>query len=83
MASQATVDLARRAKRLYEERLRAQLEVTHLNEYLAIEPESGDHFFGKTLSEAIQAARAAHPDRLAYGLRIGHNSAVNIGALEP
>jgi hypothetical protein len=83
MVSQATTDVVRRAKRLYEEKLREQLEATHLHQYLAIEPDSGDYFFGGTLSEAIQAARAAHPNRLAFGLRIGHDTALNIGVLDP
>jgi len=37
--------------------------------------------FGKTLSEAIQASRAAHPDRLAFAMRVGHDAAVHIGVM--
>ena len=81
MASAQTEDLARRATRLYEESLREQLERTHLNDFVAIEPDSGDYFFGTTLSEAIQASRAAHPDRLAFGIRVGHSAAVHIGEM--
>ena len=36
----------------------------------------------KTLSEAIQAARAAHPARLPFALRVGHKSTVELGAAE-
>ena len=83
MVSEQTAEVARRAKQLYEEKLRTRLEATHRNDFVAIEPDSGDYFFGKTLSEAIQASRAAHPDRLAFALRVGHSTAVNIGVLLP
>jgi hypothetical protein len=83
MVSQQTADVARRAKKLYELRLRAKLEATNRNEFVAIEPESGDYFIGKSLSEAIQSSRATHPDRLAFAIRIGHSVAVNIGVLTP
>ncbi len=79
MVSEKTADVGRRAKQLYEETLRTKLEATNMNDFVAIEPDSGDYFFGKTLSEAIQASRAAHPDRLAFAMRVGHSAAVHIG----
>jgi|AP95_1055475.scaffolds.fasta_scaffold147054_1 hypothetical protein len=81
MASAQTEELAQRATKLYEETLREQLERTNLNDFVAIEPDSGDYFFGTTLSEAIQASRSAHPDRLAFGIRVGHTAAVHIGEM--
>lgn len=81
MASNQTDDVVRRAKRLYEDTLRETLERTHMNDFVAIEPASGDYFFGKTLSETIQASRTAHPDRLAFGMRVGHSAAIHIGAM--
>jgi hypothetical protein len=81
MVSEQTADVARRAKQLYEDKLRAKLEVTTRNDFLAIEPDSGEYFFGKTLSEAIEASRAAYPTRLAFAMRVGHGTAVNIGVL--
>ena len=83
MVSEQTADVARRAKQLYEETLRQKLEATNKNDFVAIEPDSGDYFFGKTLSEAIQAARAAHPDRLSFAMRVGHEAAVQIGVMTP
>ena len=73
-------DLYERADRLYQERLRAELERSHLNSFVAIEPESGDYFLGRTLSEASAVASAAHPDRRCCILRIGHSVALHIGA---
>jgi hypothetical protein len=83
MVSERTEDVVRRATQLYEEKLRETLERTNMNDFVAIEPDSGDYFFGKTLSEAIQASRAAHPDCLAFAMRVGHSTAVHIGVLNP
>jgi len=83
MVSQATTDVARRAKQLYDAKLRTKLEADHLNRFVAIEPDSGDYFLGQTLSEAIGASRAAHPDRLAFAMRVGHTAAVHLGVLAP
>ena len=77
--SQNTRDIAREAKRIYEERLQGALEESHMNEFVAIEPISGDHFLGRTLSEAIGASRLKYPDRLAHALRVGHKAAVHFG----
>jgi hypothetical protein len=81
MISARTADIARRAERLYAERLQQELEPDHANEYVAIEPESGQYFLGSTLSEAIQAANAAFPDRLTFTMRVGHAAAVHLGVL--
>ncbi len=81
MVSVKTEDVARRATELYEMRLRRQLEKTNLHDFVAIEPDSGDYFFGKTLSEAIQASRKVHPDRLAFAMRVGHSAAIHIGVM--
>jgi hypothetical protein len=71
--------VADRARKIYEERLKAELEPAHNDEFVAVEPESGDFFFGKTLSEAIGASRAKHPEKLAHAFRVGHRAAVHFG----
>jgi hypothetical protein len=83
MPSSTSTDLARRAQTIYEQRLRAVLEPKHLDDFVAIDPDSGDFFLGKTLSEAIQAARAAYPDRLPFALRVGHTTTVEMGVMCP
>jgi len=80
MDPQPSHDMARRGEQFYRQRLKDQLEQSHPDEFVAIEPESGDFFLGGTLSEAIGAAREAHPDRVAYAIRIGHAAAVHLGA---
>jgi hypothetical protein len=76
----SATELFERAEQVYKERLRHGLERTHPNSFVAIEPESGDFFLGRTLSEASAAASAAHPDRRCCVLRVGHSAALHIGA---
>ena len=79
MVSPEMKEIARRGQEIYDHKLRAQLEATQLGRFVAIEPESGDYFIAQKLDEAIQAARAKHPDRLAYALRVGFATAVELG----
>jgi hypothetical protein len=79
MAVQDVDTLVRSAERLYAERLQAQLEKSHPDEFVAVEPVSGDYFLGHTLSEAIGAAHDAHPDRLSHAMRVGHPAALHFG----
>ncbi len=81
MVSEKTIDVVRRAKQLYKETLQTKLEATNKDDFVAIEPDTGDYFFGKTLSEAVQAARKTHPDRLTFVMRVGHKAAVHIGVM--
>jgi hypothetical protein len=73
-------NLYERAERIYEERFRVGLERSHLHAFVAIEPDSGEYFLGRTLSEAAAAARAKYPDRPCGILRVGHEATVHIGA---
>ncbi len=72
-------EFVRIAEEVYETRLRTILEPEHVDEFVAIEPKSGDYFLGKTLSEAIGAARRSYPDRLAHAMRVGHKAALHFG----
>ena len=79
MSSQELSQLIADAEQLYQKKLRSLLEVTHRDEFVAIEPISGDYFLGKTLSEALGAARDAYPDRLSHTMRVGHQAALQFG----
>lgn len=81
MVSPNTENTAREAKAIYERGLRAALESEHMNEFVAIEPISGEYFLGQTLCEAIGASRDKFPDRLAHALRVGHKAAIHMGLL--
>jgi hypothetical protein len=81
MVSQETRDLIERAEKYYATYLKEKLEKTHMHSLVAIEPDSGDYFFGETLSEASNACRQKHPDKRAHMMRVGHQAAVHIGVL--
>ncbi len=81
MPNVKSIELARRARAIYDERYKANLEANNADDFVAIEPDSGDFFLGKTLSEAIQAARAAHPQRIPFAVRVGHEATVELGVL--
>lgn len=79
MVDEKQRSLAHQARAIYEARLRGILEHSHMDEFVAIEPISGDYFTGHTLSDAIGASRSRHPDRLTHALRVGHSAAVHFG----
>ena len=81
MVSAETKSVIERAKRIYDEQLRAGLEPGHLNRFVAIEPESGEYFVGNTFDEAVKLARAKHPTRLSHTIRIGQRAAFHMGGL--
>ncbi len=82
MASDDTSSVMERAKRIYADRLQAVLEPGHRDQFVAIEPEYGEHFLGDTFDEAVKSARSKHPSRLPHTIRIGHRAAVHIGGLQ-
>ena len=59
-----------RGQAVYE-KLKSDLEPAHEGEIVAIHPESGDHFLGKTLNEADEKAFATYPDEWLYFVRLG------------
>ncbi|HSG73503.1 MAG TPA: hypothetical protein VLA12_24010 [Planctomycetaceae bacterium] len=74
------MSVAEKAKEIYECELKAQLEVDHRDEFVAIEPESKSHFLGDTFIDAALAAKHAYPERKSFVIRIGHEAAFHLGA---
>lgn len=70
----------RAVHRIYDERLKAGLEPMHSGKVVAIDPETGEYFLGDDLTQALDAALAAHPGRKFGVLRIGGGAAVRVGA---
>ena len=78
MVSTTQSSVARDALAIFD-RIKESLEASHANQFVAIEPLSGEYFFGTTLSDAIGASRREYPDRLAHAFRVGHKAAVHFG----
>lgn len=79
MAGPDVDEFVARAEAIYTDRLQSILERDHLNQFVAIEPQSGDHFLGATLNDASRSARQVYPDRLTHVIRIGHRAALHFG----
>jgi hypothetical protein len=75
------MSIAEQAKRVYEARLKADLEARHRDQFVAIEPVSGSYYLGTQFIDAALAAKRAHPDRKSFVIRIGHESAFHIGGV--
>ena len=78
MASPHADNIMQRAEEIYEKRLKTTLEATALHQFVAIEPDSGDYYLGRTISEAAAAARKAHPDRIFGVLCVGHSATLDL-----
>ena len=72
-------DFIERGKRLYDERLRGELEPENAGRFLAVEPDSERYFLGDTDVEALTAAREAMPGSLFYLVRVGYETAHSVG----
>jgi hypothetical protein len=83
MTSEESKAVADSARRIYESRLRAELQREHPGKYACIEPVSGRHFLGDTFDQAVNAAIDAFPERLAHTLRIGRSGALYLGVMAP
>ena len=81
MISNETRVVIDQAKAIYE-RYREALEAEHRDQFVAIEPVSGDRFVADSFNAAVRAARSAHPSRLSHTIRIGHDAVFHIGLME-
>ena len=81
MVSTLSKSVADRAKLIYSSRLEADLEFSHQNDFVAIEPDSGEFFIADSFRQAVAAARKAYPDRLSFAIRAGNQPAIHMGAM--
>lgn len=81
MSSTETKSVITRAKKIYEQRLQNDLELNHMDRFVAIEPDSGDFFFDDTFDAAVRLARLKHPTKLSHTIHIGHAAAFHIGVM--
>ncbi len=81
MVSDETKFVISRAKNVYEQRLRCDLEANHRDQFVSIEPDSGDYFIGKTFDEAVKLARSKYPSKLSHTIHVGHAAAFHIGVM--
>lgn len=68
-------ELVRRARQLYEQKLRVLLEPNQQGRYVAIEPETGRYFLGETGTAAAVEAHTSMPKHIFYLAKIGYEAA--------
>lgn len=70
-------DISKIGQEIYDTKLKAKLEPEFNGQFVAIEPQSGAHYLGKTMSEAKQEASKAHPGKKFFLVRVGYKAAVS------
>ncbi len=66
--------LAKRGREYYEQHLKDRLEKEYRGKIIAIDVDSGDYFFGETVSEAVSEGRQKYPGKVFYAVRIGYKA---------
>ncbi len=66
-------EFAAKGRQVYKQ-IQTDLEAKHKGKIVAIEPESGDYFLGRTIGEAGNKAKKKYPDKIFYFARIGHRA---------
>lgn len=72
-------EIAQRGQALYDQQIRAQVETGHQGEFLVVDIETGAYEIDVDELEALQRARAKHPDAALYLLRVGYATAYRLG----
>lgn len=68
-----------KARSIYVDRLRDELEPQHDGELIAVEPESGGYVLAKTFREIDLASQAQFGTKPVHIFRVGGGGAVKIG----
>ena len=71
--------LAEKGREFYNQNLKSLLEPAENGKFVAIEPESGRYFVGKTTRETMDKAHREMPDNKFYLQRIGYTFAHSFG----
>jgi hypothetical protein len=72
-------EVAARGEALYEQQIRAHVEVAHMGKFVVIDIETGDYEIDVDDLAATKRALAKRPDAVLYGLRIGVPTAYRLG----
>ncbi|MBM3237811.1 hypothetical protein FJZ31_16100 [Candidatus Poribacteria bacterium] len=62
--------IVRKSEEIYQN-IKTEMEANHKGKFLAIDPESGNYYLGKTSLEAGLNGRKEHPNSVFYIIRIG------------
>lgn len=74
-------EIAREGTRIYEE-IKSRYEPQHNGKFLAIDIETKNAYMGEITSDAVEQARAAHPQRVFYVVKIGFSVSEVLASLQ-
>lgn len=78
-ARYTTEEIARRAKMLYDQQIRAKVEEADRGKVLVLDIESGDYEIDSDRRAASDRAHARHPNGAFFAIRIGYPAMTKIG----
>jgi len=67
-------EVADKGEEIYK-KIKDELEPEHKGEFVTINVDTGEYWFGKTGMEADKKARERYPDDVFYLARVGHRTA--------
>lgn len=73
-------EIAEAGTQIYEE-TKSQYEPQYNGKFLAIDTESRNVYMGETTVDAVEQARAAHPEKVFYVVKIGFSASEVLAAL--
>jgi hypothetical protein len=78
-------EVVRQGKALYEQQIRAQVELGNIGKFLVLDIETGAYEIDREEVAAFKRAKAKRADAPLYMLRIGYRAAYHLGGagLEP
>lgn len=79
-------EVENRGEKIYQQRIRAEVEPEHKGEFLVVDVETGEYEVDRSDLAATKRALARRPDAVLYGLRVGYPTAYRLGgrfATEP
>lgn len=72
-------EVSARGEKIYQERIRAKVEVEHKGKFLVVDIETGAYEIDRDDLLATKRALAKRPQSVLYGLRIAHPTAYQLG----
>ncbi len=76
MAENNHKTLAAKARKIYNDRLKINLESCCRGQFVAVEADSGDYFLGATPLEAIKSGKKRHPEKQFHVMKVGYKAAI-------
>ena len=74
-------EVAEKGGKIYQQ-MKQKYEPDANGKFLAIEVDSGERYLGNTTIEAVELARAKHPDKVFYVVKIGASASEILAGLE-